>query len=491
MARGEFFTHKTLADLRERVKRLDVADDLGFADDVMPSGKRWLSTPGEFGKFAVPNRFVAHPMEGWDGDPATGEPTEDVYRRWERIGASGCAIAWGVEAFAVDTEYRANRNQVVFVDRNAKAIAFGIKRMRAAHAKACGTASPLVIGAQLTCSGRYSYGRPDGSPLLLMYHHPELDQRLKAGPETPLMTDTKCEDLVGQYARAAKLAVEVGFDFIDIKACHRYWLNEALAAKTRPGPYGGSFENRVKLFLMIVDAIRREVGPAFLLGSRLSAYDGVPFEEDPSTKRPGLKGYGRPVLFDIPYRWGWGVNEANPLESDLAEPALLIGLLKAKGLTVFNITAGSPYSNPHLSRPTDSPPVDGYQPAWDPLKEVAQHMRLTRAVKGAHPDVTVVGTGYSYLQQFKAHAAEFNLAAGRVDFAGLGRATLAYPDEAKQVLDTGTAKPSRGKVVCTGDSACTTGPRMGLKSGCIYDPYYVDINQEINRKLAALGLTKK
>ncbi len=491
MARGEYFTFRTLAALRERVEGLGLADDLGFADDVAPSGKRWLSMGGDFGSFRVPNRFVAHPMEGWDGDPATGEPTEDVFRRWERIGASGCAVVWGVEAFAVDREYRANRNQVVFTAANAGAIEFGLKRMRTAHAGACGTASPLVVGAQLTCSGRYSYGRPEGSPLLLMYHHPELDRRLKAGPDTPLMSDGKCEDLVGQYARAARLAREAGFDFIDIKACHRYWLNETLAAWTRPGPYGGSFENRVKLFLMIVDAVRREVGPDFLLGSRLSAYDGVPFEEDPATKRPGLKGYGRPVPFDMPYHGSWGASEANPLASDLAEPARLVGLLKAKGLRVFNISLGSPYSNPHLSRPTDSPPVDGYQPARDPLHEVATHFRLTRAIKGAHPDVTVVGTGYSYLQAFKAHAAEFNIGAGRVDFAGLGRAILAYPDEARQVLETGEAKPSRGKVVCTGDSACTTGPRLGLRSGCIYDPYYVDTNREINARLAALGLTKK
>jgi hypothetical protein len=46
-------------------------------------------------------------------------------------------------------------------------------------------------------------------------------------------------------------------------------------------------------------------------------------------------------------------------------------------------------------------------------------------------------------------------------------------------------------VICTGDSACTTGPRLGLRSGCIYDPYYAGTNREINARLAALGLTRK
>lgn len=491
MARGEYFTYRTLGDLRERVKALELEDALGFVDDVGPKGSRALATPGRFGPFTVPNRFVTHPMEGWDGDPATGAPTEAVYRRWERMGESGAGVIWGVEALAVDPEYRANRNQVVIVKANAGGIETGIARMRAAHAKACGTDHRLVVGAQLTCSGRYSHGRPEGAPLLLMYHHPELDRRLKAGPETPLMSDMKCEDVVGQYAKAARIAREIGFDFIDIKACHRYWLNETLAAKTRPGPYGGSFENRTKLFLMIVDAVRREVGPAFLLGSRLNACDGIPFEEDPATRRPGLKGLGRPSAYETPYRWGWGVDEADPLRPDLAEPLALVGLLKAKGLAVFNISAASPYSNPHLSRPTDSPPVDGYQPAGDPLREVAMHVRFARAFKEAHPDVAIVGTGYSYLRQFKAHAAAYNVEAGRADFAGLGRALLAFPDEVRQLLETGEAKGGKGRVVCTGDSACTTGPRLGLVSGCIYDPHYVEVNREINAKLAALGLTKK
>lgn len=491
MARGEYWTYRTLDELRRRVRELGLEDALRFADDIAPSPARRLSSPGAFGPFTAPNRFATHPMEGWDADGSTGAPTEDVYRRWERFGESGCGVIWGVEAFAVDFAYRANARQIVIVPENTAAIAAGLNRMRAAAANACGTDHRLIVGAQLTCSGRYSYGRPKDSPLLLMYHHPELDRRLGAGPDTALMTDAKCEEVVGQYARAARVAVDAGFDFIDIKACHRYWLNETLAAKTRPGPYGGSFENRIKLFGMIVDAIRREVGPAFLLGSRLSAYDGVPFEEDPATKRPGLKGYGRPSPYATPYVWGWGADETEPLATDLTEPLALIGRLKTKGLAVFNISAGSPYSNPHLSRPTDSPPVDGYQPAGDPLKEVAMHLGFAAAVKAAHPDVTVVGTGYSYLRDFKAHAAEANLALGRVDFAGLGRALLSYHDEARRIVTTGAAQGARGRVVCTGDSACTTGPRLGLKSGCIYDPYYVETNREINAKLAALGLTKK
>ncbi len=492
VARNEYFKFKTLAEIRARVAELNLSKVIGFTEDIGPAVRdRKLSSPITVGPWTLPNRFATHPMEGWDGDLVTGAPTEDVLRRWERMGESGAGLIWGVEAFAVDFEYRANPNQVVIVKQNTGALEQGLKRMRAAHARAFGSRPRLVVGAQLTCSGRYSFGAPEGSPLLLVYHHPELDQRLNASPGTPLMTDTKIEDIVGRYAAAAKVVREAGFDFIDLKACHRYWLNETLSAKTRPGRYGGSFENRIKVMFQILDAVRREMGPDFPVGSRLNAYDGIPFEEDPATRREGLKGYGRPSPYTTPYLWGWGVSESNPLTPDLTEPLELVGLLKAHGLTMFNISAGSPYSNPHLSRPTELPPVDGYQPAWDPLHEVAMHFSFARVVKEAHPDVTVIGTGYSYLRQFKANAAEYNLKQGHVDLVGLGRAILAYHDEARQILKAGEAKPAKGRVVCTGDSACTTGPRMGLKSGCIYDPYYASVNQEINKRLAGMGLVRK
>jgi 2,4-dienoyl-CoA reductase-like NADH-dependent reductase (Old Yellow Enzyme family) len=222
-------------------------------------------------------------------------------------------------------------------------------------------------------------------------------------------------------------------------------------------------------------------------------YDGIAFEEDPASRRPGLKGSGRACPFKIPYLWGWGVDESDPLAADPAEPLKLIGMLGEKGVAMFNLTAGSPYSSPHLSRPTETPPADAdaYQPPRDPLHEVALHFSLVRAVKEAHPGVAVVGTGYSYLRQFKAHAADFNVREGRADVAGLGRALLAYPDEIRRILEEGEARQERGRVICTGDSACTTGPRFGLKSGCVYDPYYADVNREIAGRLAAMGLNKK
>jgi 2,4-dienoyl-CoA reductase-like NADH-dependent reductase (Old Yellow Enzyme family) len=477
----------SLEGMRGRVEELGASGAVGFADDVDPGrADRAISSPTRFGPFDLPHRLAAHPMEGWDGDAATGEPTPDVLRRWDRLGASGAALLWGVEAFAVEFPYRANPHQLVLTRKTAGAVAAGVKRIRAA------ASGLVVVGAQLTCSGRWSRGGP-----FLMHHHPQLDGRVPGGAGVPLMADSLVEDLAGLYARAARAAREAGFDFVDLKACHGYWLNEALAARTRPGKYGGSFANRVKPLLLVVDAVRREVGPNFPLGVRLSMYDGLPHEEDASfagdagARVPGLKGIGRPVPYQVPYLWGFGTKEDDPNVPDPSEPLETIGLLLARGVTMFNLTCGCPYANPHLSRPTDTPPVDAYRPPRDPLLEVAIHFTLTAAAKRVHPGAAILGTGYSYLRGCKFLAAEHNLRSGFADLAGVGRALLAYPDEIRRVLETGQAPPERGRVVCTGDSACTTGPRLGLKSGCVYDPYYADVIREINTRLEAMGLRRK
>jgi len=479
--RGEYFTFKTLDELRARVAELGLGDAIRFADGISPARPdRAIASPAKFGPFQLRNRLATHPMEGWDGDATTGAPTPAVLRRWERMGGSGAALIWGVEAFAVDFPYRANANQLVMIPENTGAIAAGVNLIR----KAAG--SPVVVGAQLTCSGRWSKGGP-----FLMHHHPDLDRRVRDGATRSPMTDTEVEDVAGLYARAAHTAREAGFDFVDVKACHGYWLNEALAAKTRPGRYGGAFENRVQPLLMAVDAARRGTDAGFPVGVRLSMFDGIPFEEDPDSRVPGLKGRGRPAKFPVPYLWGFGTDETDPTRPDPAEPLAVMGLLIDRGVGMFNLSCGCPYANSHILRPTETPPVDAYQPHRDPLHEVAVHFRLAALAKQRYPAAAIVGAGYSYLREYKFHAAEHNLTAALVDAAGLGRAVLSYPDEIRRVLETGEAKPEKGRVVCTGDSACTTSPRLGLGSGCVYDPYYADIMREVNVKLALMGLKRK
>ena len=75
-----------------------------------------------------------------------------------------------------------------------------------------------------------------------MQHDPLLDPRTvlnkansrTANDDSPLISDDELDRLQDRYVEAAKLAGEAGFDFIDIKQCHRYLLNELLASRTTP-----------------------------------------------------------------------------------------------------------------------------------------------------------------------------------------------------------------------------------------------------------------
>ena len=62
------------------------------------------------------------------------------------------------------------------------------------------------------------------------------------------------------YAKASKLALEAGFDGVDVKCCHGYLFNELLSAYNREGSYGGSLENRTRLYFDCIDAVKEAVG---------------------------------------------------------------------------------------------------------------------------------------------------------------------------------------------------------------------------------------
>ncbi|MGH7596065.1 MAG: NADH:flavin oxidoreductase, partial [bacterium] len=121
-------------------------------------------------------------------------------------------------------------------------------------------------------------------------------------------------------------------------------------------------------------------------------------------------------------------------------------------------------------RPALFPPSDGYQPPEDPLVGVARQINVTTKLKQYRPDLTFVGTGYTYLQEWLPHVAQYFVRTGQVDFVGYGRLVLTYPDFATDVL---AGKSLQRKRICRTFSDCTTAPRNGLISGCYpLDEYY-------------------
>lgn len=410
------------------------------------------------------NRIAIHPMEGWDGT-ASGGVTDDMRRRWMRFGQSGAKLVCGGEAMAVRPDGRANPNQLVISRENLDGLAELVALCRASHRDRWGDDSDFAIGFQLTHSGRFC--RPHGKQWesLVAFRHPLLDRRFDVTSDAQVLSDDAMDALIADYVRAARLAREAGADFIDIKHCHGYLLHEFLGAHTRPGRYGGSFENRTRALREIVAGLRTD-GNDIDVAVRLSLFDMVPHRPDPARSRPGKLGPGIPEDFSacLPYRYGFGIDPDDPRRIDLAETHQFIDLCAALGIRLINATAGSPYYTPHIQRPAAFPPSDGYQPACDPLIDVARQMNALREVKRqAPPGLVFVGTGYTYFQEHLPCVAQAAVRHGWTDVVGLGRMALSYPSFLADAARGAALDP---KLICRTFSDCTTAPRNGLPSGC-------------------------
>ena len=432
--------------------------------DILRAAESPLFSPLARGEIKIGNRIAINPMEGWDGTP-DGNPTENTLRRWRRFGQSGAKLIWGGEAVAVSHNARANPNQLVIAEHTRDGLAQLHAALIAEHKQSAGSDAGLLIGLQLTHSGRYckpnSHQRAEPR---ILYRHPILDRRLGLPRDYPLLTDGEIGGIVEEFLRAARIAWELGFDFVDIKHCHGYLGHEFLSAHTREGKYGGSFENRTRFLREVVQGIRG-VAPQLKIGVRVSAFDSVPFHPDPVQSASGKLGPGipEPHAHLLPYRWGFGVNASDPTQPDLAEPIQFLSLLESLHIFLVNLTAGSPYYSPHIQRPALYPPSDGYQPPEDPLVGVARQMEAARELKRRFPNLLFVGTAYSYLQDFLPYVAQAALRENWVDSVGLGRMVLTYPEIFLDAAQRGTVQHKR---ICRTFSDCTTAPRNGLPSGC-------------------------
>jgi NADPH2 dehydrogenase len=471
------------SDFKRYLREHDIA--IPCDDEMMTGGDSPLARPLSLNGITAGNRFAIHPMEGWDGT-LNGRPSDLTRRRWQNFGRSGAKLIWGGEAVAVLHEGRANPNQLLINERTRDDLARLRDVLIDEHKKTTGSADDLIVGLQLTHSGRYSRPDADGRPApRILYPHPFLDRRLGLGADSPLLADGEIRRIIEAFHHAARIAREVGFDFVDVKHCHGYLGHEFLSAHVREGDYGGSFENRTRFLREVVEGVRA-CAQGLEIGVRLSAFDVVPFHPAPDSSAPGKPGPGVPEPFQesLPYRWGFGVNPANPAEIDLAEPERLLSLLAQLGIRLVNLSAGSPYYNPHIQRPALFPPSDGYRPPEDPLVGVARQMNATRALKERFPQLVFVGTAYTYLQDFLPNVAQAAIREGWADSVGLGRMVLSYPELPWHVLQGRTLERKR---VCRTFSDCTTAPRNGLASGC----YPLDSHYKNSEAAERLNLIKQ
>jgi NADPH2 dehydrogenase len=471
---ARFFRYKTPEALADEAARLG---------HVLSLSQRYegLFQPLSIATKRCGNRLAIQPMEGCDGTP-DGRPDELTLRRYVRFGSGGAKLVWG-EATAISDEGRANPRQLWLCDPTASDIEDMLTGCRQAHREAFGTDDDFVLGLQLTHSGRYGYRRT-----ILASHDPlrdpltiDKDSGRPVDRSFPLVSDDELARIADEYVTAARLAAKIGVDFIDLKQCHGYLLSELLAARNRPGAFGGSLENRTKLVRQVATRIRNEL-PSLIVATRFNAYDGIPYQRG--------TGAGEPVPHQLPLETAFGTDQHDHRREDLREPVQLAQWLRDAGVALLNVTAGNPYVNPHIVRPADYPPLDGYDAPEHPLLGVLRHFRLARAIQAAVPDLPVVGSGYSWLQEFAMDAAAANVADGAVAMVGMGRATLAQPDFARNLQERRRLDHHR---TCRTFSYCTNlmrsrhHPAGQYPTGCppfdkeVYGPIWKEAQQQSSR----------
>ena len=417
------FNYKSLQDLKRDIDNLNL--DLGFTEDL-----DILTKPVKLGERHIPNAMVAHPMEGGDSDDI-GAPGDLTFRKYERVAAGGVGLVW-LEAVSVNQEGRSNKRQLYINDKTLP----GFKELARRIKKAAGDTNPLTI-VQLNHSGRYS--KPTGTPApLIASRKPELDERFKLPDDYPLVTDEYLNGLVDDFVKASILCKEAGFDGVDIKACHGYLLHELLSCFDRPGKYGGSFENRSRLMLEIIDKVREAIPDQnFIISARINLYDALPISK------------------------GWGVDLSDYSKVDLTEPVKLVEELLKRDVRLINTTMGNPHFIPHINRPYD---LGAYYPDETPLEGVYRLIHYTRVLQQTFPQAKFVGVGYSWLREFSPYVAAWILKTGGASLIGYGRQFIAYPDFAKDIIENGNFAKNKVCVCC---SKCSMLKRDVGTCGCV------------------------
>jgi len=387
-----------------------------------------------FGALTIPNRVVFQPMEGCDcGEDGT--PGELTVKKYRNAAKSGAGLIW-LEATAVCPEGRTNPRQMMLTEENLPQFRQFVSDVRKTAEEETGIRPAIFL--QLTHSGRQSIVP------MIAYRHP-LYEATRPVTDANIVSDEYLDTLPALYAKTAKLALDAGFDGVDVKSCHGYLFQELLSAFNRPGRYGGSFENRTRLFFDSIRAVKAALPKDFPVVSRVSVSDV------------------------IPYPYGFGTDKDGNL--DLTEPDRLIGELVDLGIGMLNVTLGNPYYNSFVNRPYRAPAGAPESPETG----LRRFEEVERHIKERFPSLVVVGSGLSFYRADLMERAEEQLENGICDLVGFGRMTLAYPAFYRDWL-AGKFDPKKTCVAC---SKCTALMRAKCVAGCaVYNDYYRELYKE-------------
>lgn len=439
------FNYKSLADINKKLQEYGKSLPLSEKTDI-------LGTSCNCGTFHLENRLGVAPMEGMDSLP-NGAPSDLTRQRYIEFAKGGAGLIW-YEAVSIVPEGRSTLKQLLLTEETLPVYQRMNDEIKEAGMKANGFAPVLVM--QANHSGRYSRPNADVTPEpIIAFHHP-YHEKDKPVDSSRIATDDYLKSLEEKFGEAASLAKRAGFDAIDIKSCHGYLLAELAGAYTRPGEYGGSFENRFRLLLNAIRSAQVVQDKNFSVVSRLNIYD------------------------NYPYPYGFGMAKDGSLTPDYEEPIRLIHIMHDElKMPYINVTMGNPHAQPFITRPCLRDKK--FAPPEDPILGVVRMFEGAAAVKKEFPDLILSASAPSYLRQFSPNLAAGAIEAGYCDHVCFGRMAFANPYFANDIIHGEGLTPRNVCVTC---SKCSELLRGGKFNGCvvhnseIYLPYYKELTNK-------------
>jgi len=209
------------------------------------------------------NRLAKAPLTEGMADPSNraNEKLVQLYRRWSEGGA-GLLVSGNVQ---VDRRYLERAGNVA-IDNNG-----GLDQVRA-YAKA-GSSAGNHFWMQINHPGRQAALSRVGT--LVAPSAITLDMPGKISEQPRALSEEDILDVIRRFAHVATMARECGFTGVQIHSAHGYLLSQFLSAKSnvRTDAWGGTPENRARLLLEVVRAVRRAVGPDFPVSVKLNSAD--------------------------------------------------------------------------------------------------------------------------------------------------------------------------------------------------------------------------
>ncbi|MCI9509496.1 MAG: FAD-dependent oxidoreductase [Angelakisella sp.] len=322
--------------------------------------------PGKIGTLTLKNRVVKAPQSsGMSNMDGTVSERLVRYYRDQAAGGAGLIV---VEYAYVDDIGAKSAHCHLGISNNEHIpglawLAENIKEMGAAagiQIEHCGRQK--FLGTQPICA-------PSATPW------PKLWDQYGVQSVPHVLTIEEIQDIVHAFGDSALRAKEAGFELVEIHGAHGYLLTNFFSPHTnhRTDLYGGSLENRMRIYVEIVRDVRKKVGPDFPVTIRLSGTDYEP--------------------------------DGFPIEDTIA----MAKVLEREGIDAFHISGGDHHTMIHQVSPM--------------AMSVCHNTWAAETIKKV-VSVPVIASGSITLPEY----AEEIIASGKGDFVGLGRPLWADPE---------------------------------------------------------------